>query len=72
MTAKIEGHHIEMLESVRAQLELETDDVVTQQIVIELLALSFASGMKDVESARFVIDSMHKHMLEMLGEITID
>lgn len=72
MIRKIEMAHIEMLQRVRNVLDSETEDPVLQQVIIELLGVGHASRMKDAETARFVVDSMHRHMCQMLQEITIE
>ena len=63
MTTILGTEHLPLLENLWATL-LREPDPVKQQVAIELLTARHALRLKG--NARFVADSMHKHVLQIL------
>ena len=55
------------LERISKILDEETP--VNQQIILEMLTVRHATGMRDLQQARFVIESMGKHAKQILNQV---
>jgi len=64
MSIKLGKEHLPLLEKLWETLLTEKDPV-KQQIAIELLTARHVARMED--KAEFVMDSIRKHVLQMLG-----
>jgi hypothetical protein len=60
---------LRLLDLLKATIDRETSDPVERQIAIELLILSHCSDFADVKDAKFVADSMNKHVKQMMDHL---
>ena len=68
MKVQIGEQHFALVRRLQGVLD-EEPDRVSQQIAIELLVATHAMRMGDAATAAFVVDSMAKHIKQMMDTV---
>jgi len=68
-TKKLDVDLLPLVEELFAVL-LTEPNAVRQQQTLELLLVKQAMRMGDIRSAHIVVDGIHKHVKQLIGELT--